>query len=1183
MYIEDQAKYSVIANRRRAIPAIQDGLKPVQRRVMYGAFVRNLNTPSAHKKSAQLVGMVMGDYHPHGDSCLGGDTKLYLLDNTTITIEQAYLSGVKELHILATDKLCNIVPAIATHFRVGKKDKKEYNIILSNGAIAKCTDNHPFRTQYGGWCRADELKPNTRLYSQTIKTDSSNRLTIAGNTVHSIVHDYYYGKPAEGYDRHHVDGNYLNNLPSNLVFIFKKDHVSHHGADESSLMGLQKGREEMFGENGKFRDKIARKNSVLATEYNKDQGIRRFQYVINIMREKNMPITEEVYESFRGQVYNLPMIDRLLKKHPEYGSSFEELVNYQPRNLGEIYKERMDDIKPAVQFEEKQINKPVEFYHSSRHMLYSMFDRIIDYGLELTVENYYKFIDIIHSKSNVDPEKINYLINLYKIERPYIVDVQIIEYPEELTFYDFTVEGHENMMIPVASEYNEYISNVIGYNVPMICVHNSIYEAIVTLSSWFKTKYPLMYGYGNWGNVSGAGAASMRYTECALSKFGYDVMIDELAQSNNIVDWLDAYSRDKKEPEYLPAKLPILLINGSFGIGVGMSINVPSHNIGEVIDATINLINNPKKDVVLIPDFPQECELVDTDWKEICNTGRGSFKVRGKIITEQDKKGNYILHIISLPDQVNCTAVYEKICSMISDKQLPMIKDIYNSLKNGKPDIIIHLRPGSDPSYVKQVIYAKTQVQQTVSVNFEAVSMNGIDLERFSYKNYLLQFIDQRMSIKFRLYCNKLQKVMTRHLQVDAFVKVIQSKEFDKIMNMIRKYNGTDDTTIVEYMIKTCNISDIQAKFILGRTLPQLSKGHLKNYIAERDELQKKIDIFMKFVTDDGTLIKNEIITELKEMKAKYNTPRLCNVISGKESEDIPKGTFKIVITEKNYIRKIPDVDKVGVVRKDNPKFILRVDNAENILIFDNKGKVFNLPIHKIPISDKSAPGTDIRILVRNLTSDIAAVFYEPIFTKISKSNLKHYLTILTKSNTIKKLDIEDFLNVSPSGLLYSKIRPEDEVVGVSLVPHNLDIAICSGHKVLRCKLKDVPLYKRNASGAKAMNTNGFINGMSVLYPEASDIVVITKNGKFNRFNIAMLDCHSRGRSGNKVIKLDSTDEILNVYGVDEHDIIRVLTPDGVEEVAVANIKIKSSIAAGTKMITSKGPIVRADIVRPTK
>ena len=233
-------------------------------------------------------------------------------------------------------------------------------------------------------------------------------------------------------------------------------------------------------------------------------------------------------------------------------------------------------------------------------------------------------------------------------------------------------------------------------------------------------------------------------------------------------------------------------------------------------------------------------------------------------------------------------------------------------------------------------------------------------------------------------------------------------------------------------MIKTCNISDIQAKFILTRTLPQLSKGHLKGYIEERKELQQKIDLYMSYVTDDGTHIKNIIIEELKELKKKYNTPRLCQVISTAHENDIPKGTFKVVVTERNYIRKIPDVDKVGIVRKDNPKFILRVDNTQNILLFDNKGRVFNLPVHKIPITDKSGPGTDIRTIIKNATADIISVFYEPIFKKISESGNKHYLTVLTKSNIIKKLDIEDFLNVSPSGLIYSKIKPEDEVVGVS-------------------------------------------------------------------------------------------------------------------------------------------------------
>lgn len=711
--------------------------------------------------------------------------------------------------------------------------------------------------------------------------------------------------------------------------------------------------------------------------------------------------------------------------------------------------------------------------------------------------------------------------------------------------------------------------------------NSSIYDAIVSLVSWYKIKYPLFYGKGNWGNVSGSGAAAERYTECALSNFGYDVLIDDLAQANNIVDWIDTYKRNgEKEPEFLPAKVPILLINGSFGIGVGLTINVPSHNLGEVIEATKLLMKNPNADICLIPDLCQSCNLISDNWKEIADNGRGSFKVRGKIVTEQDKKGNYILHIVSLPEMVSTTAVYEKILKMIEDKQLPMIKDVFNTLTDRKPDIIIQLKPGSDPNYVKQVLYAKTDLQKTVSVNFEAVAPNGIDVKRYSYKEYLLTFIDQRMNVKFRLYCNKLQQSMTRFHQVDAYIKVLESREIDTIINMIRKQKNTDDTYIIEHIIKKCNLTDIQAKFIIETDLRKLSIGYLSKYKEERKKLDEEIKAYMAAVTDDGSIIKADIDRELTEIAVKYANPRICDVIDIAQENQIPKGTFKIVITERNYIRKIPDIDKIGIVRKDNPKFILRVDNVENLLIFDNKGKVFNLPISKIPISDRNSPGTDIRILIRNLTSDIISVLYEPIFHNIIKSGNKHYLTVLTAGNSIKKLDIEDFLNVSPSGLLYCKIDERDSVVGVSLAAHNLDAVICSGHKVLRMKMKDIPLFKRNATGSKAMDTDEPLNGLSIIYPDASDIVVITKNGKFNRFSINLLQTKNRARKGGSVIKLDNNDEIFNIFGVNEMDKIRILTTEGIEEVPVASIKVKSSIAAGTKMITSKGIIVRADIVR---
>ena len=706
----------------------------------------------------------------------------------------------------------------------------------------------------------------------------------------------------------------------------------------------------------------------------------------------------------------------------------------------------------------------------------------------------------------------------------------------------------------------------------------ALYESMVTLTSWFKTKYPIFYGKGSWGNLTGAGAASQRYTECALSDFGYDVLIDELSQANNIVDWMDSYNRDgTKEPEFLPVKLPLVLINGTFGIGVGMAVNVPSHNIVEVIKETQKLLKNPKADVFLIPDLPQDCKLIDTDWKSICDNGYGSFKVRGRVITEQNKNGDYTLRVVSLPNMTNTGVIYDKILKLIEDKQLPMVKDVINTIKDSKPNLIIHLRPGADPTYVKQVLYAKTQVQTTVSVNFEAVDIDGINTRRFSYKDYLLTFIDQRLNIKFRLYCNKLQQELTRFHHIDAFIKVLESGEIDTIINKIKKSKESDEE-IMEYIIKKCKLTDLQAKFILNANISRLSMRHLLEYKAERKEREEKIRLYEPYVTDDGTLIKNEIYNELTELAKKYGDERKCKVVSIDDENQIPKGTFKVVITDKNYIRKIPDVDKVNIVRKDNPKFIVKVDNSENILIFDNKGKVFNLPVHKIPISDRTSPGTDVRILIRNLTSNIIAVFPEPLVKKISEYPKKHYLVVATKSNTIKKLDLEDFLNVGPSGLIYSKVRDDDEVVGLDISACDLDIVVNSNHKALRMKLKDISLLKRNAFGPKAMNTEEPINGLSVIYPDSSDIIVLTKNGKFNRFGSPLMNSHARGSKGSSCIKLDANDEIYGIYGASESGKIRIVTSDAIEEIPVNSIKSKSSIAAGQKILSLKGIILKVDV-----
>ena len=707
-----------------------------------------------------------------------------------------------------------------------------------------------------------------------------------------------------------------------------------------------------------------------------------------------------------------------------------------------------------------------------------------------------------------------------------------------------------------------------------------IYTAMQVLENWWKTKSPLITGQGNWGTVMGDPCAASRYTEAKISDFAYDCIISDLKEIKYSVDWKDNFDRTLQEPEFLPVKVPILLINGAFGIGVGLATNIPTHNLVDVIEATRALLRNTNADICIVPDHCQPLEIFDTDWKKINDTGYGSYKVRGLVEVSQITSGRDkecpVIKILSLPDNTTTAAVTTKLFELISKKQLPMVKDVLD-LSKQTVDIEVVLKKGSDPYYVIETLYNKCGVQGTVSVNFQAV--DDINPKRLSYKEYLLDFLEFRATTKFRIYCNKYKDTTTRTHKLETYIKVIESGEIDNIVRMVKKQNTTDDTELQEYLIKKLNITDLQANYILSTDIRKLSRGYLNKYKEEYARLKQDEEVYRAAITDDGSIIMNEIDQELLEIEKKYGTPRLCKVISPVSQSNIPKGTFKVVITERNYVRKIPDTDRVTTIRGDQPKFVLRGENDQNILLFDNKGKVFKLPIYKIPLSDKSSPGTDIRVLSKNCTADIINMTYEPAIKKVVEGQRKHYLVVVTKNNIIKKLDIDDFLNVNLAGLMYSKIRDDDEVVGISICPSNLDVVIYSKQKALRCNIADIPLFKRNASGSKAMTTTSEIEGLSIIYPDTTSIVVLTASGKANKFPIGGLSPHRRGGAGNNVIKLDPTDSIEYIYGACESDIIKVTTTDGIFEINVSDIKSKSGVAAGQKVIPGRPVIIRSDLI----
>lgn len=710
----------------------------------------------------------------------------------------------------------------------------------------------------------------------------------------------------------------------------------------------------------------------------------------------------------------------------------------------------------------------------------------------------------------------------------------------------------------------------------------AIYGAMRPLINDFEIKMPLLGKQGNLGSLHGDDMAAPRYTESFLSKFAMEYIMDELIQCPEVVDWVETYDGRNKEPEYLPCKVPLLLVNGTFGIGVGLKVEMPSHNLSEVIDATIKLIHNPAAQVVLIPDMCQACEIIETDFKSISNHGNGNFKVRGVIemipeMKDGEYKGRPALLVKSLPNLVFLAQIIETVEKLIKENKLVNVITDEDRSSEGHLEYYIIFKKGTDLNYAREVLYANTELQKTCRVNFEV--LDGYKPLRMSYKSYLLAFLEFRKNIKFRLYCNKMQTIQTRIHQIDTYIKVLQSGDIENIIAKIRKQKTIDDTELIEYFIKKLHITDLQAKFLLEADLKMLSAGYLNKYIEEFNKLSIEKDRIFNAISDDSIILA-DIEAELLECKAKYGSKRLCKVISVGESNNIPAGEFKVVVTENNFIKKVPLNDTIGYFRNDSPKAVIKADNTQNILIFDAMGKVFKLPVHKIPFSDKNSPGTDIRTISKNITSTIMTVMYEPTIQYFAEKIDKYHMVVLTKAGYIKKMDLEDFLSVPASGLAYSKLDEGDYIISAMIAGANSDIIIYSDSKALRVNMTEIPSLLRQARGVKSMSSSP-VDGLSIIGKDTTDIVVVTESGKFNRFMPEALPRSSRAKAGSTVIKLGKTDKIKTIYGINSSDSIRVIINSGKVDVPVSSIPISSSIGSGEKLINQKdGPIIKCMVLR---
>lgn len=775
--------------------------------------------------------------------------------------------------------------------------------------------------------------------------------------------------------------------------------------------------------------------------------------------------------------------------------------------------------------------------------------------------------DILYSKN------ITFADSEMKNANIYVDYVEVIDV-ENTPYYDFTVNGLENMLIPVSN-------NIDAEEMDFICIHNSsIYMTIKPLANWFETYVPLIDPKGNFGTFQGDPCAASRYTECKLSKFALENVLGDLIDSPEAVDWSPTYNEATKEPDYLPVRVPLLLINGSFGIGLGLRAEIPSHNLAEVIDATLALMDNPDAEVVLVPDHCMPCEIINTDFAKISNAGFGHYKVRGKIDIEQ-YKGKQALIIKSVPNLTSLNNITDKIEDLIKKKKIIQIDNCFDESTVTDMRYVIVLKAGADPNYVKDVIYKNTGVEQTLRVNFE--TLNGLNPLRMSYKSYLLSFIDFRKMTKFRVYSNKLQTVQTKIHERDAYIKALESGEIDNVIDIIKKQKKVDDAALIEYLVKKLKITDLQARYIIEADLKKLSYGYLEKYKAEAAELERTKTELMSHIMDDR-VIENDIRQELLDIRAKYGKPRNCTIIDD-TSNDIPKGEMLIAITEKNYIRKVPGGTNIGNFRNDSLRTLIKLDNTDSILIFDEMGKVFKLPVHKVPFTDKNSNGTDIRFLIKSLTANINTIIPESVVKGLAEKgcpNNKHYLVTLTNNGLIKRMDLDDFTAVPPSGILYLKLDQGDFVKDIVIAHSAFNLVVYSDRKAVVMNVNEAPYLKRNTKGSRAMANVDHVDGLCIIHNDCTDIAVITESGKINRVGVVQgLTNTGKGKSGLNLIKLTSGDKIASVVAGNVNDLIHIKGTESETVIPFADLKVGSSISSGDKIIaTRSNKIIRCFVER---
>jgi DNA gyrase subunit A len=723
----------------------------------------------------------------------------------------------------------------------------------------------------------------------------------------------------------------------------------------------------------------------------------------------------------------------------------------------------------------------------------------------------------------------------------------------------------------------------------------AVYESLVRMAQDFNMRYTLVEGQGNFGSIDGDGAAAARYTECRLSKVG-DEMLRDIEKDT--VNFIDNYDGTTKEPTVLPSPLPQLLLNGSLGIAVGMATNIPPHNLTEVLDASIHLLDHPKAETedlfefVQGPDFPTGGIIYDQ--KEIISAysqGKGAILMRGKADVVEKKDGSEQIIITEIPYQVLKSTLVEQMAELVSEKKIEGIKDIRDLSDREGMRIVIDIKKGFQPQRTLNRLYKFTSLQKTFHLNLLAL-VDGIQPEILSLSDVLKYFIKHREEVITRRTKYDLEKAKERAHILEGLM--IALKNIDAVIQTIKKSADKEEARV--NLIKKFKLTERQAVAILEMRLQTLAGLERKKIEDELKAILETIKDLMAILKSPERL-KSIIKKEFLELKEKFGDKRRTKVVKGKlgeitEVDLVPLEETIVTLTTGGYIKRInPTTYKIqkrggkGIMgmktmQDDIVEHFLTASTHDNLMFFTDSGKVFQTQVYEIPEGNRVARGRGLlnflELSAEEKVLSLVPMEKSALGAKVEDKKEK-YLVMITKNGRIKKTDLSEFENVRKSGIIAIKLEKGDALKKVVKTTGNDDIILATKNGIsIRFREKDIRPMGRGAAGVKGLRLKGSdeVIGMDVIEkkPNKQYLLMVMENGYGKRTEISQYKIQGRGGSGVKAAKITSKTgpAILSSIledGVEEEDLIVISRKGQVIRTSVKSISLLGRATQGVRIM----------------